>query len=399
MNEVDTPHLPRQSVCMRNGIAALVILLTHCAAAHAEQPLVQPLRIPDGGGIHPQIQVDSRGRVHLIYFKGDPRHGDIYYVRSDDAGATFSRRPIRVNSQSDSAIIIGTIRGPHIAIGKDDRPHIAWMGSDRAEPKALGKQTPMLYTRLNDAGNAFEPQRNVITSHPGLDGGGSIAADHAGNVYVVWHAPDKGEGGEDDRQVWLSRSHDDGKTFEPEHAVIPKPTGVCGCCGLNIAASDDGRVAIVFRSATAMVNRDIHALASKDFGQTFAIVAKDPWNVGKCVMSTAAIAPRGNEMLAAWETKEQIEFAALNDTAPEVRAIPGPAKSRKYPALAANDKGDFIIAWAEGTGWNKGGTVAWQLFDAKGEPIKGQAGRFADLQPWSLPAAIVTRDGHFKIVY
>ena len=74
--------------------------------------------MPDGG-IHPQAQTDSRGGVHLIYFKGDPRRGDIFYVRSDDGGTTFTPA-VRVNSQADSAIIAGTIRGPHIAIGKGD---------------------------------------------------------------------------------------------------------------------------------------------------------------------------------------------------------------------------------------------------------------------------------------
>jgi hypothetical protein len=381
------------------ALALITLCALHISSiARAAQSMVQVVRIPDGG-IHPQSQVDSRGRVHLIYFKGDPKHGDIFYVRSDDGGATFTN-PIRVNSQPDSAMIIGTIRGPHIAIGKDDRPHVAWMGSDKAEPKALAKATPMLYARLNDVGDAFEAQRNIIQQHPGLDGGGSVAADHAGNVYVAWHAPDKGDA-EEDRQVWLARSRDDGKTFEPEHAVVPKKTGACGCCGLNIAASDDGRVAIVFRSATAMVNRDIHVLASKDFGQTFEIVAKDPWMIGKCVMSTAALAPRGHDLLAAWETKEQVQFAVLNDSPATVKrmSVPGAAKNRKYPSIAANANGDYIIAWAEGAGWNKGGTVAWQAFDAHGQPLQGQAGRFSGLVPWSLPAVFATSNGTFRVFY
>jgi DNA-binding beta-propeller fold protein YncE len=43
----------------------------------------------------------------------------------------------------------------------------------------------MLYARLDDAGTAFEPQRNLIQVAAGLDGGGSVAADQAGNVYVA----------------------------------------------------------------------------------------------------------------------------------------------------------------------------------------------------------------------
>ena len=55
----------------------------------------------------------------------------------------------------------------------------------------------MLYTRLNDAGTAFEPQRDLIRMARGLDGGGAVAADGVGNVYVCGtrlHPARKGKG-------------------------------------------------------------------------------------------------------------------------------------------------------------------------------------------------------------
>src|SRR6266567_4715830 len=79
-------------------------------------PTVRTMRVPDGG-IQPQVAVDDAGAVHLIYFKGDPGHGDLFYVRSTDDGKSFSKA-IRVNSQAESAIAVGTIRGAHLAIGK-----------------------------------------------------------------------------------------------------------------------------------------------------------------------------------------------------------------------------------------------------------------------------------------
>ena len=413
-------------------VPALLAALLFCfltGVARAEVPSVTRASVPDGG-IHPQVQTDTQGRLHLIYFKGEPRHGDIFYARSDDGGASFTR-PLRVNSHPNSAVIIGTIRGPHLALGKGDRPHVAWMGSDRAEPKA-GNTAPMLYTRLHDVGDAFEPQRNLIVSHPGLDGGGSVAADREGNVYVAWHAPEHvgGIGGqgrgksephashgggaregharpaghgsdEEDRQVWVARSSDDGKTFEPEVAAIPKKTGVCGCCGLNVVAAEGGRVFITFRAATAMVNRDIHVLASNDFAKTFEIAAVDPWKVGKCVMSTAAFARRGTDVLATWETEEQVHLAVFGGGTGKAAplAMPGPAKGQKHPSVAANSRGEYVVAWTEGTGWNRGGTVAWQVFDATGRPITGQAGRLEGLQAWSLPAVAVAADGTFRVMF
>src|SRR5947209_11569078 len=114
------------------------------------------LRTPERG-IQPQAVVDARGVLHLIFFRGEPGNGDIFYVRSDDGGAHFSPS-LRVNSQRGSAIAIGNIRGAHLAVGKNGRVHVAWMGSNKAEPTGPSRATPMLYARLNDKGTAFEPQ-------------------------------------------------------------------------------------------------------------------------------------------------------------------------------------------------------------------------------------------------
>src|SRR5579864_4015668 len=65
------------------------------------------VRVPDAG-IQPQVAVDETGVVHLIYFKGDPGKGDLYYVRSRDGGTTFSA-PLLVNSVRGSAVAIGNI--------------------------------------------------------------------------------------------------------------------------------------------------------------------------------------------------------------------------------------------------------------------------------------------------
>src|SRR5207244_2989490 len=76
---------------------------------------VDVVRTPDGG-IQPQAAVDSEGTIHLIYFKGDPAGGDLFYVTRKTTPVGFSR-PIRVNSQPGSAVATGTIRGAQIALG------------------------------------------------------------------------------------------------------------------------------------------------------------------------------------------------------------------------------------------------------------------------------------------
>jgi hypothetical protein len=59
----------------------------------------------------------------------------------------------------------------------------------------------------------------------------------------------------------------------------------------------------------------------------------------------------------------------------------------------------MILVWTEGTGWERGGALAWQVYDKDGQPT-GEAGRRDGAIPvWSLPAVITEADGRFTIVH
>src|SRR5437899_1861066 len=78
-----------------------------CRAQLATSPKkVTLLRTPDRG-IQPQAAMD-KGVLHLIYFKGDPANGDVFYVKSTDDGKTFTK-PLRVNSVPGSVIATGNV--------------------------------------------------------------------------------------------------------------------------------------------------------------------------------------------------------------------------------------------------------------------------------------------------
>ena len=208
---------------MKKHLQIAMLLITMAWAAGAAR--VTAVRAPERG-IQPQVAVDNNGVLHMLYFTGDAMHGDLRYVKSLDGGATFSS-PIQVNSIPGSAIATGNIRGAHLALGPKGRIHAAWNGTQQAG--APGK-LPMLYTRLKDSGLGFEPERNLIQAAYGIDGGGAVAADPSGHVYVFWHAPIPGSKGEENRRVWLARSNDDGKSFDHEKIAWDKPTGACACC-------------------------------------------------------------------------------------------------------------------------------------------------------------------------
>jgi hypothetical protein len=316
------------------------------------------------------------------------------------SGEQFSK-PIRVNSTPGSSVAVGNIRGPQMAIGKNGRVHVAWNGSDRAVPKGPHDGTPMIYARLKDAGTAFEPERNVIQSAYGLDGGGSVAADEAGNVYVAWHAPKPDMKGEENRCVWVVLSSDEGKTFSPERQAYSESTGACGCCGMKAFADGQGAIYFLYRSAKEKVHRDMYLLTSTDKGARFQGERLHEWEGGTCPMSMESCYQFGDGVLAAWETGDQVYFARVDQKSgqrAEPMAPPGDPKGRKHPVVAVNNKGETILAWTEGMGWQKGGSVAWQIFDIEGKP-KGEIGRAKGVPVWSLVAVFARPDGSFAIVY
>lgn len=361
-------------------------------------PEVRIIRTPNGG-IQPQVAVDRAGVIHMVYLSGPETASDIYYVRKGKRDAEFSP-PIRVNSVPGSAMAVGTVRGAQIALGRAGRVHVAWLGSNGAQPRGPGNKTPMLYARMNDEGTAFEQQKNVMQFAAGLDGGGSVAADHSGNVYVVWHGnPD--ENGEINRRVWVARSRDDGRTFEREVAASPQPTGACGCCGLRAFADHNGTLYILYRAAREAIHRDMTLLVSTDQAKTFNSVDVAPWELNACPMSTDYISEAGKNTLIAWQTEKQVYFAAVSDMGVKVsRAVPAPGTGvgRKHPVVIGNTNGQVLLAWTDGTGWKRGGTVAWQVFDREGRATD-MKGTSPDLPVWDLVAAFQDPSGDFNIIY
>jgi len=363
---------------MITRIAIALSLLT--PVAHSAPPEVAAMAAPNSG-LQPVAEVDTKGNVHLIYFRGDAAHGDIYHTVRQRGSQDFSE-PIKVNSIDGSAIAIGTIRGAQLALGRDGNVHIAWMGSSKSVPEK--GHTPMLYTRSTDGGKSFERERNLITKSYGLDGGGSVAADGTGSVEVFWHAGKHGEG-EAARQIWVTRSDDGGKTFAPEVSAWSEATGVCGCCGMTAGSSGD-QSWVLYRSATNRVHRDIYLLRSDGKGAKFTGERLDQWEIEACPMSAMSLGFAGDATIAAWEAKGgDIAFSIVGSTV-RGRVVHGVEK-RKYPDVALAPDGHFLLTWIDGAGWKKGGRLGWQLFDPNGKAIGlPKTGPATDV--WTKPTTV-----------
>src|SRR5438309_11846439 len=281
---------------------------------------------------------------------------------------------------------------------RNGRVYVIWFGS-RAHPTPPDT-IPVFFSRMNNSHKAFEPQRNVMQYAKGGDGGISIAADARGAVYAVWHAMGA-EPGEGHRRVYLARATDDGKTFAREVPISPPALGACGCCGMRAFADERGTLYVLYRAAAQTIHRDMTLLVSSDRGSTFRTATVAPWEVNACPMSTAYLSEGGHRVLAAWEKAGEVYFEQIDANSLAVSppiGAPDDAANRKHPALAANANGKVLMAWTEGTGWHKGGSLAWQLFDSAGKPLAAK-GSLPGIPAWDLPAVFADRDGNFTVVY
>ena len=396
MNSSLTTWIRRATVL--SLIAAAAFLVPAATARRTpERAGVTAVRVSDGG-IQPQVAVGTDGTVHLVYFTGDAAAGDLWYRLIDRSG-TMSPR-IAVNTPG-SAIAVGTVRGAHIAVGRDGRLFVGWMGSNKATARAPDGSAPMLVARMNDARTAFEPERNVVQHAFGLDGGGTIAADAAGNVWVAWHAGGPGVKDEAGRRVWVARSTDDGRTFAREVAASPAETGACGCCGMAALATAGNAVYMMYRSAAAIDRRHTYVLRSTDRGATYAATKLEEWNIGQCPMSTYSLVQAPSGVFATWETAGQVQFARVDvaaGTSPAIVRPSGEGRNRKHPALAVNARGEILLAWTEGMGWQRAGSIAWQVFSATGAPTN-ERGSARGAPVWDLVAAYAKPDGGFVVLY
>ena len=119
-------------------------------------------------------------------------------------------------------------------------------------------------------------------------------------------------------------------------------------------------------------------------------------------MSTAAFVEGPKGVLAAWETKGQVLFGRIDPTTSKVTqttSAPGTGDNRKHPTLAVNSRGECLLAWTEGTGWQRGGALAWQVYDANGQPTADRGWLQGGIPMWGLATAYAKPDGGFVIVH
>lgn len=363
----------------------LITLLLPLSASGAE---VRLERVPENG-LQPQIVTTSDGTLHLVYLIGEPRGCNVRHV-TKKRGATAWSAPHTVNNIPDTAVAAGTIRGAQIAVGKDDSLHVVWNG-----PGGKQQPSPLLYSRSLDHGLTFEPQHDLRADTQALDGGASVAASTKGEVFVIWHgAPADATHDEINRRVYVLKSTDNGKTFSAPKIANADDPGVCACCSLKAFVAPSGELHTLYRAARTKSQRDIVLMTSRDGGESFQHRNVGPWVVNMCPMSSASVISAGSKTRAAWESEGKV-FTSLLDATSDAIAVS--EDKGRHPSLAINSKGETLVSWSVGTGWQKGGQLAWLVLDSSGKPTSNR-GMKPGVPVWGFTAAYAEGD-RFVILY
>jgi len=216
--------------------------------------------------VDPAIGVDSQGRIHVTW--ADDLSGDwvIYHTRSEEEGFLRSR-------VVGSGLISDLANGlPNLAVGRDDKVHVAWANAYIRHPDYGALLYLPVYAVSTDGGDIFSDPRQVgegysyVSIRPPETG---LAADNGiAHVVLTTYSPRDGS------WVWYHRSNDGGQGFGAGVGVKQVKGG--DVLHYPVVAVDRGGRIHVAWAHRRGDEWDIYYAQSTDGGVTFSAGMKVP---------------------------------------------------------------------------------------------------------------------------
>jgi hypothetical protein len=300
-------------------------------------------------GTAPMFAMSSEGRQALAWVSAPDGGTDGRVYIAVDGGAPFELRdtlgPIEPHGEAP----------PKIAFGRDGRLHVLYVVSRRIP----GRRFPASALRMQHSTDGGESWEGPVTvTDDSTFGSHNFHALHAasdGAIYVSWL-----DGRHGKSAVYLTRSTDGGRGFEPNQVV--SRSEACPCCRTALTSGADGTLYIAWRTVLTGSIRDIVVSRSTDGGSTWSDpvrVHADDWVFEACPHAGPAMAvdSTGALHVAWWTGKEGAAGVRYTRSADGARSFSPPVDlgvaERSRPAhvqLAVGAGGRTVAAvWDDGT--------------------------------------------------
>lgn len=280
-----------------------------CCSAFADIAFYDPINLSytSGHSFAPSIDVNSQGVVYVAWHDNEPGNQDIFFIKSEDKGASYQDKKNISNNLGNSSFV-------DLTVGADDSIYLAW--ADNTPQKS-----DIFVSYSTNVGANFQTPVNITTSN--VDSTSvKIGVDSTNTIFLVWsedgaiHVASKNpqgavsklghlangsspriaidgddiihivyasRGSSDSKQVFYSRSVDRGLTFsEPESVSFG--TNIPNAPALDV--SESGDVYVTWSSVPSGQSKtDIYYCYSHDQGSSFTSPLNLTNNTGVGVFS------------------------------------------------------------------------------------------------------------------
>jgi hypothetical protein len=331
------------------------LLLLLALAAAAQPPPATLLR----DGSSPQLALDSRGNVRMIFGRGDT----IFSATSHDQGATFAPPEV-----------VGFVRGMHL--GNTRGPVVA-SSRNHSLVAAGDREGDVHLFQLDHRTNAWTRRARTLNTvtRSAPEGLGTLAADTTDTFYAAWLDYRESK----QTHIYFARIDAASTVAIANQRIYASPDGhVCECCRPSVAVF--GRtVGVMFRNWVDG-NRDMYLLMSLDRGSSFAPAEKlgaGSWKLAACPMDGGALVVDGAGGAATvWRRGLDVYFATPGQS--ELRLGSG-----RNPMLAQRGGTHYVV-------WQDGPRVILKTLPQSTEAVVGD-GR--------LPQVLATPDGRAVVAW
>jgi hypothetical protein len=208
----------------------------------------------------PDIAIDSKDHIHLVWQENISGNSEIYHRKSTDGGATWSGAKQLTSNKGYSYY-------PAIAIDTNNNIHVAW----RDDTSGF---TEIHYMNSTDGGSTWVSKR--LTWAKWFNYRPDIAIDSNDHIYVVWS---------DGLNIFGKKSTNGGTTW-----TTRKLTWTVGPSSYPTIAINRGNnhIHLVWQEAPQLSDNDIYHKISTDDGVSWTNTRLS-WNAGESVYPAVAV--------------------------------------------------------------------------------------------------------------